>query len=70
VAGVCEVLGFFSFTAGSRHGIAVTAVLASQFAALAALVGYRLFNERLSRVQLVGAVTVIAGVAVLSALQA
>lgn len=29
VAGLCEVLGFAAFAAGSRHGVAVAAVLAS-----------------------------------------
>jgi drug/metabolite transporter (DMT)-like permease len=70
VSGLCEVLGFFSFTIGARHGIAVTAVLASQFAAFAAIASYWLFGERLSRVQASGIVTVIAGVAVLSLLRA
>jgi drug/metabolite transporter (DMT)-like permease len=70
VAGVCEVLGFYSFILGSRHGIAITAVLASQFAAVSVLGAYLLFGERLSRVQLAGVATVICGVAILSALQA
>src|SRR5215204_2237150 len=35
VAGVSEVLGFALFALGARHGIAVSAVLASQFAAIA-----------------------------------
>jgi drug/metabolite transporter (DMT)-like permease len=68
-SGVCEVLGFYSFTAGARHGIAVAAVLSSQFAALAALGGYLLFKERLARIQLAGVLTVLVGVAVLSASQ-
>ena len=55
---------------GARHNIAVAAVLSSQFAALAAVAAYFLFRERLSRVQLVGVVTIVAGVAVLTALQA
>jgi drug/metabolite transporter (DMT)-like permease len=69
-SGICEVLGFYSYTAGARHGIAVTAVLSSQFATIAAVVAYFLFGERLSRVQLAGVTTVIAGVALLSALRA
>jgi drug/metabolite transporter (DMT)-like permease len=69
-SGVCEVLGFFAYTTGARHGIAITAVLSSQFAALSALVAYVVFRERLSRIQLVGVTTVIAGVALLSALSA
>lgn len=69
-SGICEVLGFYSYTAGSRHGIAVTAVLSSQFAAIAAVAAYFLFGERLNRIQLAGVISVIAGVALLSALRA
>jgi len=69
-SGLCEVVGFASYAAGSRHGIAVSAVLASQFAALAAIAAYFLFRERLTRVQLAGVAAIAVGVAVLSALQA
>jgi drug/metabolite transporter (DMT)-like permease len=69
-SGVCEVLGFYAYTAGARHGIAVAAVLSSQFAAIAAIGAYILFGERLGRIQLVGVATVIAGVSLLSALRA
>jgi drug/metabolite transporter (DMT)-like permease len=69
-AGICEVLGFYSYTAGARHGIAVTAVLSSQFATIAAVAAYFLFRERLNRVQLAGVSSVIVGVALLSALRA
>lgn len=68
-SGICEVLGFYSYTFGSRHGIAVAAVLSSQFAAIAGVAAYFLFGERLSRVQLLGVCTVILGVALLSALR-
>ena len=67
--GVCEVLGFASFALGARHGIAVSAVLASQFAALSALAAYVLFRERLQRVQLVGVTAIVAGVALLTVIQ-
>ena len=70
VSGIGEVVGFVFFAVGSRHNIAVAAVLSSQFAALAAVGAYFLFRERLSRVQLAGVVTIVAGVAVLTALQA
>jgi drug/metabolite transporter (DMT)-like permease len=68
--GVAEVVGFASYALGARHGIAVAAVLASQFAAIAAIGAYFLFRERLTRVQLAGVALIIAGVAVLIALQA
>jgi drug/metabolite transporter (DMT)-like permease len=64
------VVGFFSYTDGSRHGIAIASVLSSQFAAVAALGAFLLFKERLSRLQLLGVVVVVAGVALLSALTA
>ena len=69
-SGVCEVVGFYSYIAGARHGIAIAAVLASQFGALASVAGYYLFGERLTRIQVAGIATVLGGVAVLSALQA
>jgi uncharacterized membrane protein len=69
-SGIAEVVGFFSYTAGSRHGIAIASVLSSQFAALAALGAFLLFKERLSRLQLLGVVVVVTGVALLSALTA
>lgn len=70
VAGICEVLGFYSYTAGARHGIAVAAVLSSQFATIAAVAAYFLFGERLNRIQLAGVSSVVVGVALLSALRA
>jgi drug/metabolite transporter (DMT)-like permease len=70
VAGLCEVIGFASYTAGARHGIAIAAVLASQFAAVAAVAAYFAFHERLARHQLAGVAAILAGVAVLSVLQA
>lgn len=69
-SGVCEVLGFYAYTAGARHGIAIAAVLSSQFAALSVLGAYLIFSERLTRFQLAGVLLVIAGVAVLSAVRA
>jgi drug/metabolite transporter (DMT)-like permease len=69
-SGLGEVIGFYLFILGARHGIAIAAVLSSQFAALSVLGAYLLFGERLSRIQLTGVAVVICGVAVLSALQA
>ena len=69
-SGVAEVAGFASFAVGARHGIAVSAVLASQFAAISAVAAYLLFHERLVRLQIAGVVLVLVGVAVLSAAQA
>ena len=70
VGGAAEVAGFASYAVGARHDIAVAAVLASQFAAIAAVGAFLLFRERLTRLQLGGVTMVLAGVAVLSAVRA
>jgi drug/metabolite transporter (DMT)-like permease len=67
-AGGCEVAGFSLYTLGARHGIAVTAVLASLFGAVAAILARIAFNERLARVQLAGVATIVTGVSALSLL--
>ena len=69
-AGVAEVVGFMAFAAGARHGLAVAAVLSSQFAAVASVAAYFLFRERLTRLQLGGVVLIVAGVAALTAVHA
>lgn len=69
-AGVAEVVGFASFAIGARHGIAVSAVLASEFGAVAAVAAYFVFRERLTRIQVAGVVAIAFGVAAVSALQA
>jgi drug/metabolite transporter (DMT)-like permease len=69
-SGTCEVLGFYAYIWGSRHGIAVAAVLASQFASFSVVASYVVFRERLARLQLTGVAIVVIGVALLSALQA
>ena len=68
LAGVGEVAGFVCYGIGARHGIAIAAVLATQFAALVAIGSFVLFRERLGRLQVVGVVTICVGVALLTAL--
>jgi drug/metabolite transporter (DMT)-like permease len=68
LAGVGEVAGFVSYGIGARHGIAIAAVLATQFAALVAIGSFVLFRERLGRLQVVGVATICVGVALLTAL--
>ena len=53
-----------------HDGIAISAVLASQFGALAGVMAYLLFRERLARVQVAGVATIVVGVGILSALRA
>lgn len=62
-----EVLGILSYELGARHGIAVAAVVSSQFAALAALGAFLLLRERLAPTQVAGLAIIAAGVAVLAA---
>jgi drug/metabolite transporter (DMT)-like permease len=69
-AGVLEVVGGAVYVVAATADIAVAAVLSSQFAAIAALGAFVLFRERLQRIQLVGIVTIVIGITLLSALTA
>lgn len=66
-AAAAEVVGIVSYELGARHGLAVAAVLSSQFAALVALGAFLLFHQRLSRSQLAGLIVIAAGVGLLAA---
>ena len=70
IAGAAEVLGSILFAWGSRESIAISAVMGSQFAVIAAVAAYLLFGERLGRVQLIGVVLIVVGVTVLAAASA
>jgi drug/metabolite transporter (DMT)-like permease len=67
--GVAEVIGNASYVVGARESIAIAAVLASQFAAIAAVAAFILFRERLSLTQRSGVITIVLGVAVLTAVR-
>lgn len=67
--GFCEVAGFSLFALGARHGIAIAAVLASQFGGIAAVLGFAVFRERLGRIQVLGVTAIVVGVAVLTGIQ-
>ena len=68
-SGVAEVLGILAYATGARHGVAVPAVVGSQFAGLAALGGFLLLGERLARRQIAGLAIIAVGVAALAVLQ-
>lgn len=68
--GICEAVGTMSYAAGARESVAIAAVLASQFAAIAAVAAYFLFRERLTLHQRSGVIVIALGVAVLSAIRA
>jgi drug/metabolite transporter (DMT)-like permease len=70
LVGVAEVAGTLTYAFGSRDSTAIAAVLASQFAGIAAIAAYFLFGERLSRLQVAGVATIAIGVGLLAAVQA
>jgi drug/metabolite transporter (DMT)-like permease len=65
VAGIAEVAGVYTFAWGARESIAVTAVLSSQFAVMAALMAHAL-GERISSRQWLGVAAVTTGVVVIT----
>ena len=69
LAGVLEVFGGAIYIVAASEGVAVAAVLSSQFAGFAALGGFVLFGERLQRHQVVGVVVIAVGITVLALLQ-
>jgi drug/metabolite transporter (DMT)-like permease len=70
VIGLGEVFGNAAYILGARESLAISAVLASQYGAVAAVAAFFAFRERLSRTQIAGIVTIAIGVAVLSAVRA
>jgi drug/metabolite transporter (DMT)-like permease len=71
IAGIGEVAAFGAYiSASNRIGVAVPAVIASQFALIAATTGWLVLGERLGRRQLGGAGAILAGVTALTILQA
>jgi drug/metabolite transporter (DMT)-like permease len=67
VAGVAEVVGFSCIGLGSRSDVAITAVLASQFATVAVVGAVLLFGERLGWPQRIGILAVALGTALVAA---
>ena len=67
VAGIGEILGSTASAWGSTYSIPITAVLGSQFAAIAAVLAFFLFGERLSRTQVAGVLLIVGGVTALAA---
>jgi drug/metabolite transporter (DMT)-like permease len=69
LSGLLEAIGSAVYVVAASNGVAVAAVLSSQFAAFAAIGGFLLFGERLQRLQLVGVVVIAIGITALAALQ-
>jgi uncharacterized membrane protein len=70
IAGVAEIVGFLSIGIGAHSDIAVTSVLASQFAAVSVVGAVFLFGERLRTAQRIGIVGIAVGTALVALLQA
>jgi drug/metabolite transporter (DMT)-like permease len=69
VTGVSEVIGIAAFAFGAHEGIAIASVIASQFAAIAAVAAIALLGERLTRIQIAGVAMITVCVAVLAAIR-
>jgi drug/metabolite transporter (DMT)-like permease len=65
--GIVEITGTTAFVLGAQVDIAVTSVLASMFAPIAAIAAFVLFRERLARRQVVGIALVVTGIGLLGA---
>lgn len=66
-AGLLESTGFLGFLWGARESVAISAVMATQYATVATLISWVVLRERLSRLQLAGVGVVVLGVIILSA---
>jgi drug/metabolite transporter (DMT)-like permease len=66
IAGLAEIFGYAAYTTGAAQSVAITAVLASLFAPIAAVAAYLLFRERLGRQQVVAVVVIVTGVVTLT----
>lgn len=69
LAGILEVFGGAIYIVAASEGVAVAAVLSSQFAAIAAVGAFFLFRERLQRMQVVGVALIAVGITLLAAVQ-
>ena len=65
-----EVVGYVCYVTGAHHGVAIPAVLGSQFAAVATIASFAMFDERIGPRQIAGAVVIVTGVSVLAVLRA
>ncbi len=66
LTGFTEVIGFTFYSLGAATSVAITAVLASLFAPIAAIAAFFLFKEKLGRLQVVAVAVIVAGVVALT----
>lgn len=70
LSGTGEIVGSTLSAWGATDSIAIVAVLGSQFAAIAAVIAFLLFGERLSKTQVLGVVLIGGGVTALALVSA
>ena len=70
LTGCTEVGGYTFYAIGAHEDIALTAVLASMFAPLAAVAAFVLFRERLAPRQIAGIALAVVGIAILGVVTA
>jgi drug/metabolite transporter (DMT)-like permease len=61
-----DIAGFGAYILAARHGIAIAAVLASQYALIAVLGGRLVYGEHLARIQRIGIGVTLLGVALVA----
>lgn len=66
IGAFAEIFGFTCIAIGAQYSVAITSVLASQFATFGAIGAYLLFKERLGRLQITGVVMLVLGVSALA----
>lgn len=66
LTGITEVVGFTMFSLGAMHSVAITAVMSSLFAPIAAVAAYLLFKERLGGKQIGAVALIVASVSALT----
>lgn len=70
LVGVAEVAGIATYAIAATDSAPVASVISSQFAAIAAVVSFLFFGERLTALQTAGVITIVAGVTLLAIVQA
>jgi drug/metabolite transporter (DMT)-like permease len=66
LTGIVECVGFLGFLWGAGDGLAVAAVIATQYAVIATVLSRLIFKERLSPFQLAGIGVVVVGVVLIA----
>ena len=66
VVALAEIVAFITYAIGAQQSIAITAVLASQFAPLTTIFAWIAYKEKLGRAQIIGIALILIGVVTLT----